>query len=221
MRRTLKVTVDLDRKVTEISFEPVRPYYRRLARAVRQQLDIAERSEPAATDAITMLMELWQDVLLGTPRSVIRARNRANVPAPVREALNAEDTDAVERSRLPELHASISDLLRADNLAPPSQWQMGRSLQQSLAKGSDYLVRTLAAAYPRLGTTIYKALANSSGGDEPYAQFRSVHVLRRRSAVFGYNAPTVLFEDRPTDERFRPPVPAYAQEEKSRTPRHA
>ena len=33
LRRALKVTVDLDRKVTEISFEPVRPFQRRLGLA--------------------------------------------------------------------------------------------------------------------------------------------------------------------------------------------
>ncbi len=230
LRRALKVTIDLELKRTEISFEPVRPYYRRLGGLVRDELAIAERrgrdgSEPdpaAILKLVDVLDELWQAIVLGGSKPMLeslatrlfRRLKPAFVPRSVVEALKNDDLEAEERQKPPGRHASITDLLRAEKLAPASQWNMERSLQTSLAKGSDYLVRTLAAAYPKLATTIYRALANNSTGDQPYAQFRSVHVLRRRSAVFGYNAPTVLFEDRPTDERIKPPVPAFVREDK-------
>jgi hypothetical protein len=210
LRRALKVTIDLDLKCTEISFEPVRPYYRRLAQVIREELAIAEKSNPPSAERIDLLNKMWQNVLLGTSRTLLLNLFQRGWPRRVGDALKSKDLDAEEVPTPEGRNASIDALLKPRSLAPASMWQLGRS--PSLPRGSDFLVRTLAAAYPQLATTIYRALANNSTGEEPFAQFRGVHLLRRRSAVFGYNAPTVLFEDRPNGE-FKPPVPAFVPEE--------
>lgn len=161
-------------------------------------------STPNAANPLAVLARLMQQVFLGVPRTTLQlyADGLANYPI-VHEAL-ADEHDPDPGTAPADGHAvSIAEiatpLLLERSVAPASQWQFSRSLQTSLNVRSDFMPRLLTTFYPRIETTLYAAMANINS-QIPHTEFRSVHVLRRRASVFGYNAPTAFFEDRPTDD---------------------
>jgi hypothetical protein len=197
-----------------------------------------EAPEMLFTSSSSILDELHQQVLLGFPRTQLQALfsdhfrrlivAKATPPVTaVEEALMADDLDQPPDPYQPvpcNPEHFLTPLIKARGLAPASQWQFTRSLQESLSKRSDAVPRLLSTFFPQAGDTIYTALANNTCGDAPYLQFRGVFVLRRNASVFGYNAPTVLFEERSdadvtttkTTESVvgaKPPFPKFVNEE--------
>ena len=113
----------------------------------------------------------------------------------------------------PTLNDILRQLNRRRAIPPPSQWQFGRDLNAALAKTSDFLPRLTATFLPRAGDALYTALAFAAFGQRPLDELESVYVLRRRANVFGYNAPTIFFEDRPTPPDDKGiPKPAFVEE---------
>ncbi len=219
LRLVSKTVVDTEHKRTEVVLEPVRPYFVQVGDAVL--IELGKKKKPKAGQplaaAVQSLVDFLQHVLLAATRPELTVlAKQANVPPSVMKAVEREDVDAAA-----QIHAggpqTIADLLaplvKARGLAPASQWQFGRSLRKSLDERSDFVPRLLTTFFPQVQDTIYGAVANNSSGDQPYAEFRGVHVLRRRAAVFGYNAPTVLFEERPKDDHTNPPIPAFVPED--------
>ncbi|HKS24973.1 MAG TPA: putative baseplate assembly protein [Thermoanaerobaculia bacterium] len=151
------------------------------------------------------LLLLLDQVLLAVPRTRLQVAEfsaRYDGFDDVFKALTSKEDPDPDVAGSGDVPRSIVDLVRpllkARGIAPPSEWQFGRSLTASLSRRSDFVPRLLTTFFPQLGETIYTAVANI-GTDLPHAQFRSVHVLRRRASVFGYNAPGVLFEQRPAN----------------------
>jgi hypothetical protein len=219
LRRTLKTNIDLDRKRTEIVFEPIRQFYL-TAYAVTQKLLTEQKAKKtkkgaaaAASNTATQLEEFLQHILLGVQRAtLLRLASEMKLEEVLKSISNVKDDDPTPRFSNTEIDY-LRSLIKPPGLAPPTQWQFERSLEKSLnVQNSDFRKRLLTAFYPQVGTTLYTALANDASGARPYAEFRSLHVLRRLAAPFGYNAPTVLFEDRPTDSRNPPPFPAFVAE---------
>ncbi len=211
--------------------ERVRPYFVDLTRAVLARLPKKPKAKtppPAALPQKPLEMFL-QEILLGASRDRLLAiatekANNKEFGDAVIAAAKREDVDApitVTEQAPPSQGTIVGPLTVAAGIAPGTPWEVRHSLARLLDNRSDVVPRLLSAFYPQLQQTIYAALANNESGARPYAQFRGVHVFRRRAAVFGYNAPTVLFEERPTppddiDERFaiaEPPVPASVDEQ--------
>jgi hypothetical protein len=113
--------------------------------------------------------------------------------------------DAAAPAR-PTLNDIVRQLAQRRAIAPPSQWQFGRDLNAALAQSSDFLPRLTATFLPRAADVLYTALAFVAFGQRPLAELESVHILRRRANVFGYNAPAVLYEDRPSDDDGLPKI---------------
>lgn len=114
----------------------------------------------------------------------------------------------------PTLNDILRQLNRRRAIPPPSQWQFGRDLNAALARTSDFLPRLTATFLPRAGDALYTALAFAAFGQRPLAELQNVYVLRRRANVFGYNAPTIFFEDRPNVDNDRGiPKPIFVPEE--------
>ncbi|MFL6247279.1 MAG: putative baseplate assembly protein [Thermoanaerobaculia bacterium] len=161
---------------------------------------------------------LLRDILLGVPRLNLQFLHGDKTGhLDITALLAADDRDAalVPGPPLPRSAGEfLGPLVRPRSVAPASEWQLGRSLNQTLAEGSDLVPRLLAAFFPQLDATIYTALANITNGTAPYSQLRSVHVLRRQARVFGYNAPAVLFEDRPTSPPASFPTSEFVAEQK-------
>jgi len=246
IRRVVKAVPDTEHDRTELQLEPVRPYYTALYLAVLQAI-AAQPAAPAAvpvapaivkargktkkkvaaktvalatagTGSINLLPLLKRQILLGTQRSVLQT-TFGNLGETLKE-LNSADEDAVDgnvRCAVPTLTDFLKPLIKARGAAPISAYDFARSLTDVRSPGSDYRARLLAAFRPQLGTTLYGALANLCTGEKPYEQLRGVYVLRRRANVFGYNAPTVLFEDRPTSDSqaTAPPLPSPFTETES------
>lgn len=232
VRRTLNTIVDAEHKRTEIVLEHVRPYYVALAQAVLVKLPRKEPPKPGqppvALEQPTKPIErFFQQILLGASRDRLVAfandkNNKKELGEKIVDVANRPDVDApttIEQDGPVSPGEIAAPLLKSPGLAPATPWSFNRSLERSLEKRSDYVPRLLATFFPQLRRTIYTALANNESGARPYAQFRGVHVFRRRAAVFGYNAPTILFEDRPSvppGEHLaavvQPPVPAYVDE---------
>jgi hypothetical protein len=203
LRWALKVNPDLERKRTEVVFEKVRPYYLTLANAVLAVL----RRKKLSADKRKLHQPYLQQILLGAPWSQLApAAANSTLEQPVKDAAalldNEDPTVPTHQGGSQSLGALVGPLVKPRAIAPATRWQFGRPLTTSLGQRSDYKPRLLAAFYPQLEDTLYTALANNNSGDTSYAQFRSLHALRSRRAVFGYNAPTILFEERP-----QPPKP--------------
>ncbi len=167
----------------------------------------ASRMNAAAHEPFD-LDRLFRDILLGVPRRVLYARHRTS--SDFRPLLEAEDDDPVvvlSHGRPENLEELLSPLIRARGVAPASQWQLGRSLAATVNAASDLIPRVLSELYPRAGATIYTAYSNVASGDRPYSELRSVHILRRQTRVFGFNAPPALFEDRPNQPPAGYPTP--------------
>ncbi len=220
LRRTLTTNIDLERKRTEVVFEPVRPFYIELAQLVGSRL--AETKGKKKRSATTpnqpsdaeSLQNFLQHVLLGVPRHTlieIADEERLDIKEKI-AGISDDDPEQPSPGTKPQLDKYLKTLIRPPGLAPATQWQVARSLGQSLNESSDFRARLLTAFYPQVEATLYAALAKNASGAQPYAEFRSLHVLRRLAAPFGYNAPTVLFEDRPTYSRNPPPFPAFVPE---------
>ncbi|HWW61974.1 MAG TPA: putative baseplate assembly protein [Thermoanaerobaculia bacterium] len=236
LRRAIKATIDTERKRTDVALDPIRPYYVELFDAVRTR--IAELMKPnpnaavavkprkkkisAAAEAInapptelSTLHDLLRKILLGIPRSALQPLygQTSQLNANVKEKVNAPDRDFGTPPPPDPFDAGalVSALASPAALAPASQWQYVRSLSSSLSRNSDRLPRLLTTFLPQLRTSLYDALAQTTSGRRPQAELRSVHVLRRRTAPFGYNAPTVLFEDR-TSGNGAPAIPSPVTE---------
>jgi hypothetical protein len=229
LRRVLKTNSDLEHKRTEIVLEPMRPFYLALVKEVRATL--ANLSTQGTNQNVaTALQAFLQHVLLGVSRGTLIEIATSWKRNPAVKALanflgKAPDDDPLS-SPAPGGVCNINDellrpLRKARGLTPATSWQRQPSLAQALGKRSDYLPRLLTTFHPQLGETLYTAIANINCGDRPYVDFRGVHVLRSNRAVFGYNAPTVLFEERP--QQAEPgggaapvpgfiPVPSFVQE---------
>jgi Baseplate J-like protein len=219
LRRALGINVDLEQKRTEIVLEPIRLYYLELAEFVRKELAkpspgmLAARkprrrkgaaAQDVDSDRQKSLKAFLQHLLLGVPRtSLIGIANEYKLEDIAIKLERSDDQDHDEQVATTSdrdkcgIEELFKPLVKPPGPVPPTQWQFERSLEQSIGHRSDYIPRLLTAFHPQLQHTLYTAIANNACGDKPYAEFRSVHVMRRLGAVFGYNAPTVLFEDRP------------------------
>jgi len=80
-------------------------------------------------------------------------------------------------------------------LAPAGQEAMPQSLQAVLSQSSDFGAVLAGTFRPRIANLVYKALGNLSYA--PKGELQSVYVFRRRSPLFGHNAPLdrVTIED--------------------------
>ncbi len=165
----------------------------------------------SGTRSNDMLIELKRQILLGTPHSVLQT-NFSDFHATIRDALIAideEPSNVKVRCAVPTLSDFLKPLTTARGVAPPSAFDFTRSFAEVRNPRYDYRQRLLTAFRPQLATTLYGALANLCTGEKPYEQLRGVYVLRRRANVFGYNAPAVLFEDRPAARAAAaPPFPS-------------
>jgi hypothetical protein len=201
LRRTLRTNIDLEHKRTEVVLEPVRQYYQQLADVVTPLLKPKAKTSRARAKDPAPLEEFAGQLLLGVTRTrLMQLAKDLKLDQTVIDAAAKDDvepTSPARDSRPQRVADFLAPLVKRRGAAPASQWQSGRLLATSLGDHSDYKQRLLAAFYPQLGDTLYGAIASNASGEKPYAQFRELHVLRRRAAVFGYNAPTVLFEDRP------------------------
>lgn len=159
------------------------------------------------------LEEILEQILLGTHRTdlqyYVRQLSDNDV---VSEAIQKEEDDPFKPRVNVQWNVNkiVKQLAAPAALAPASQWQFGRSLQTSLSQTSDFLPRLVSMFQPQAGLFLYNSIASAMTGSRPYAQFDSLHVLRKRAAVFGYNAPPALFEDRDGVENL--PVPAGTEE---------
>lgn len=138
--------------------------------------------------------DLLRDILLGVSRLTLQALYGGDL-SPLLMALDPDPDLAIAPPAPESIRDIVAQLVRQRSLAPASPWKFGRALD--VREQSDLTPRLLAAFFPQLATTIYTGLANISTGAKPYSQLRSVHLLRRQARVFGHNAPTVLFEERP------------------------
>lgn len=173
----------------------------------RKRKAAAAAESAQAAQMPNVAVAIVEQILLGGSRAVVRALGR-QLPQghELRNAIFPEENTTVPPPPPPpvepeaswSLNTLVNQLTRRSAIAPASQWQFARNLNASLKQSSDFLPRLTANFLPRLGTTFYAALASATTGQASYTQFESLHVLRRRAGVFGYNAPTVLFEDRPT-----------------------
>jgi hypothetical protein len=234
IRRAKETIADEEHKRTRIVLEPVRPYYINLYNAV---LDAWRKLEPPPPPPLPVKSSskkkapaaravghlpldvdaLLRNILLGVPRTILQTIHSPTTGFPdLHELLDADDPDPIfdTTARNPRrIQEVLAPLIRARGSAPASQWQFGRSLKQSLDASSDLVPRLLAAFFPQLDATLYTALANISTGDRPYSQLRAVYVLRKQMRVFGYNAPAILFEDRPDSPPVSFPKVAFVPED--------
>jgi hypothetical protein len=176
--------------------------------------------EPPAFNAQTVTLDvdkLLRNILLGLPRlALIRVHEGGHGYTKITELLKALDVDpeVVTGTGGPEsLEQLLEPLIRARGIAPASQWQFNRSLHDSVNSGSDLIPRVLGEFFPQAGASLYTAFSNLATGNVPYDELRSVHILRRQTRVFGYNAPPVLFEDRVKPTNPELPAPAFVAEE--------
>lgn len=202
---------------------PLVPLVAESGKKVSASRKSAKKSRKAAAVAEILVPtlnvdKLLRDLLLGVTRTILLDLYKGHVGFPdISTSVNAEDPDPLfdttdRRTTIEEL---LGPLVRARGAAPPSEWQVGRSLAQVLGNQSDLRQRLLAAFYPQLEGAVYTALANIASGERPYSQLRAVYVLRRQTRVFGYNVPTQLFEDRPTDPPPSFPKVAFVEEDKA------
>lgn len=182
--------------------------------AVAAAEDVAEASTlPTRADRLEQIL---QQILLGTPRTDLLFYEGA-LPKDdaVAAAIHQEEPESIT-TRVSinwNINKVIQQLAAPAALAPASQWQFGRSLQASLSQKSDFLPRLVSSFLPKAALSLYTGIASAMTGSRPHAQFDSLHVLRRRAAVFGYNAPPTLFEDRGDTKNL--PLPTGSEEANS------
>ncbi|HEU4886813.1 MAG TPA: putative baseplate assembly protein [Thermoanaerobaculia bacterium] len=184
---------------------------RRRRAAAAAEVTVAEATIPVTR--ASWLQDLLEQILLGTLRTDLQIYVR-RLPDNdvVAQAIQKEESDPFK----PRINVNwnvnkvIRQLAAPAALAPASQWQFGRSLQASLSQKSDFLPRLVSTFLPKAALSLYSSIASAMTGSRPQAQFDSLHVLRRRAAVFGYNAPPTLFEDREGSENL--PIPAGTEE---------
>jgi hypothetical protein len=228
MRRAMKTTIDTEKDRTQIDLDPVRPYFLNVY-AVASAALASERMEPAAEppskkkskkqkaaddeeavslppppDRRIVLQWILDEILLGSGRRslVLLSNWLPDDDEDVRDAILASETAAPKPPPPPAWNVGklVTNLSATAAIAPASKWQYARSLNQSLTRDSDFLPRLVANFIPRIGTSLHASLAASTSGTAAFTEFRSLHVLRRRASVFGYNAPTSFFEERPTED---------------------
>jgi hypothetical protein len=152
-----------------------------------------------------VLKALLQQILLSTCRDDLQMFADSLPTADVvRKAIEAEDSDEFVPKDVIEanLNTIVKSLAAPAALSPASQWSFPRPLD--FKQSSDYLPRLVTAFLPRAEMSLYAAIASSLNNvhepgitTEPDVYVESVHVLHRSAAVFGYNAPTILFEEPP------------------------
>lgn len=207
-----------------IAAQPATPQAVPLASAIVKARGSAKKKKAApkkvamavsGTGSNNFLIPLKRQILLGTPRSVLLTNFQqvAGNLAPLLAAIDEEPSKDTGRCAVPAFTEFLNPLTKARGAAPVNAFDFARSLDDVRSPGSDYRARLLTAFRPQLGATLYGALANLCTGEQPYEQFRGVYVLRHRANVFGYNAPTVLFENRPANDP--PPFPAPFTETES------
>lgn len=240
MRRAASATIDTAKNRTELALEPVRPYYTQLYTLVAMELaketalqpqgaielepeTKSRRKKAAAPPNVSAaviprpraswLQEILEQILLGTHRTDLQIYSDVlGKEDVVGEAIQKEEDDPFHPRVTVKWNANkvVRQLAAPMALAPASQWQFGRSLQTSLAQKSDYIPRLVSAFLPQAALSLYGSIASAMTGSRPHPQFDSLHVLRRRAAVFGYNAPPTLFEDRGGVDNL--PIPAGTEE---------
>jgi hypothetical protein len=159
----------------------------------------------AISPRFAAIRTILEQVLLLTPRRQLRmiADRILGDGDEFYDAVVAPEEDATPtQTSTPQwsVNRIVRQLAAPRGIAPKSQWQFARSLNVSLGSSSDFLPRLVSSFVPSLGTNLHAAIANATTGAIPYAELQSLHVLRRRANVFGYNAPTALFEERPEDD---------------------
>lgn len=158
---------------------------------------------------------LLRDIVLGVPRlSLIQLHGKRKGPAEIKTLINGDDPNPGLEPAPPapkSIRDIVAPLVRPRSIAPASQWQLGRALE--VRDQSDLTPRLLAAFFPQLETTIYTGLANITAGVKPYSKLRSVHLLRRQARIFGFNAPAILYEDRPQFPPAGFPEPRFVNED--------
>ena len=218
IRRVLRTVADTELDRTEIVLEPVHAYYTDLYLAAlleakaggngglqfsqnggctpvsraqnSKKPKAAKASQPADRGAIFALL---REILLGTSRTVLS--KRFDCSGGLETLFNADDSGGPVAAPVPgSFDAVLEPLLASPALAPRSQFEFARSLDAALGERSDTNLRLFTAFHPQLGTSLHTALANVTTGQQEYDQFRQLFVLRREAAVFGYNAPAVLFQ---------------------------
>jgi hypothetical protein len=172
---------------------------------------------------LSRLTNLAFDLLLGVPRDTLQQRHGRLAPndpipelVPFVAAFKAEDVDdpiTPPKRGILSIAELLPALARARAIAPGGEFELSRSLAASLNARSDYVPRLMANFLPQIGTSIYTALANAALDVGPAPPLQSLHVLRRRASVFGYNAPAALFEERLTNVEPPQPWPAKVVED--------
>ena len=229
MRRAIKTTIDTENDRTRVELDPVRPYYLKvyaaavaalseempapapLEKKTRKKKKAGEHEEaivitPPSRE--TVLQWIVDHILLGGGRdTLVQLLPWVDDVGPVRDAINGDDTDVVATPSMQPWKVStiVKNLAAPSALAPKSKWQYSQSLQTSLQPSSDFLPRLVGSFIPQVAGMFHSALSASTAGTLPFAQFQSLHVFRRRSSVFGYNAPTTIFEDRDALENIPDP----------------
>jgi len=244
IRRVLSTKLDTEKDRTEIALEPVRLYYLELYALVRHfspsvnpspvtppppsPKSKKKKAAPASTmminqppsiDPITLLRD---QILLGATRDDLQIFVQVFEKDPDTKAIadqiaKLETADVLTPNDGVTIEASaiVKTLTARPGLAPPSQWQFGRTLAGTLQESSDYLPRLISSFLPRTETALYASLAQiTTAYQRTEVQFHSLHVLHRRASVFGYNAPTVVFEEPPKPDGViaRPIEPANVPE---------
>jgi predicted phage baseplate assembly protein len=217
IRRVLSTKLDTEKDRTEIALEPLRLYYLELYDLVRhfkpavtptptpksKKKKAAMINQPPSIDPITLLRD---QILLGATRDDLQIFVRFFEKDPdtkvIADQIQIEETaDVLTPNDGVTILASsiVKNLAARPGLAPASQWQFGRTLAGTLQESSDYLPRLVSSFLPRTETALYASLSQiTTAHQRTEVQFHSLHVLHRRASVFGYNAPTVVFEEPPT-----------------------
>lgn len=184
------------------------------------------RSKKAAENGpdlhVPVLTELVQEILLGATHEDLQyfadvlARHFNDETALYDEILAGEKPDVVEPVEVHPVNVNtlVKRLAEAPGNAPRNQWTLARQLDFS--KSSDSLPRLVQTFLPRVSDALYFTIGNAMteyrrlAVKEPEIYVESVYVLHKKAAVFGYNAPTALFEEANPDAKL--PVPKDVEE---------
>jgi len=223
MRRALKTKLDTEKDRMSIALDPVRPYFLNLYEVAKAELAKIPPEDPKPRASTkkravvktppprpTVLERIIEQILLGVGRdTIVRLSHFLDDSDPVREAAEKAETEVVMTPATQPwtVGSIVKKLASASAIAPASRWQYSRSLQTSLSQTSDFLPRLVSSFIPQVGFSLHAALGASTSGSVPFTQFESLHVLRKRASVFGYNAPTPIFEEPPA-KKDGIPVPA-------------
>ncbi len=191
--------------------DPVVPIVAVAETKVKKRSKKNEGPLPTAAATAGAAGDLLREILNGTPRSVLKTQFSSTDPE-IKEALEAEEI-VTAPVPVPATFGQLLEPLLAERVLAPRDAFFPRSLATTLGQRSDAHLRVLTSFHPELATTLHTALANVNAGNDLYPQFRNLYVLRRQAAVFGHNAPDVLFQDPPASSQ-RPVADPVAEEDK-------